>query len=387
MNPLIQLKKINPLFVITLALLCLGLLPRAEAVSPPPDGDYGNANTAEGHDALENLDVDVAVGNTGLGAAALFNTTTASNNTATGVDALALNMIGNDNTATGAKALFNNTGSGNTATGFLALFKNTGSVNNTAMGNQALYGNMSGNFNTATGAAALKLNTSGSDNTATGYFALMFNNGSSNTAYGSGALFDNTTGSMNIALGFQAGLDITGSNNIDIGNFGATGENNTIRIGTSQMNAFMAGIFNASTTNGVAVFVEPSGHLGTVPSSKRFKEEIKPMEKASEAILALKPVTFRYKKAIDPAGRSQFGLVAEDVEKVNAELVVHDKEGKPYSVRYDQVNAMLLNEFLKEHRKVEQMQQQIDALTAGLQKVSAQLEVSKPTPQVADSNH
>jgi hypothetical protein len=121
-------------------------------------------------------------------------------------------------------------------------------------------------------------------------------------------------------------------------------------------------------------------------SSARFKEAIKPMDKASEAILALKPVTFRYKKNMDPAGTSQFGLVAEDVEKVNPDLVVRDEEGKPYSVRYDQVNAMLLNEFLKEHRKVEQMEKQTEALTAGLQKVGAQLELSKPAPQAVLNN-
>ena len=121
-------------------------------------------------------------------------------------------------------------------------------------------------------------------------------------------------------------------------------------------------------------------------SSKRFKEDIQQIGTVSEALFALEPVKFRYKKEIDPAGRSQFGLVAEDVEKVNPDLVVRDKEGKPYSVRYDQVNTMLLNEFLKEHRKVEQMQKQIDALTTGLQKVSAQLELNKPAPRTVLNN-
>jgi hypothetical protein len=120
-------------------------------------------------------------------------------------------------------------------------------------------------------------------------------------------------------------------------------------------------------------------------SSARFKDEIKPMDKASEALLALKPVTFRYKKELDPQGMEQWGLVAEDVQKVNPALVALDKEGKPYSVRYDQVNAMLLNEFLKEHRKIEQMQKQIEALTMGLQKVSAQIEANKATPQLVNN--
>jgi hypothetical protein len=128
------------------------------------------------------------------------------------------------------------------------------------------------------------------------------------------------------------------------------------------------------------------------PSSKRFKDAIKPMDKASEAILALKPVTFHYKHEIDPEGIRQFGLVAEQVEKVNPDLVVRDANGEVYSVRYDAVNAMLLNEFLKEHHQVQdlkaivaQQQKQIGSLTAGLQKVSAQLEASKPAPQIVNN--
>ena len=193
------------------------------------------------------------------------------------------------------------------------------------------------------------------------------------------------------------GLLNSGSNNIDIGYFVARGspnEANTIRIGNGDHNAtFIAGISGATASGGVAVFVNTDGKLGTMTSSARFKDEIKPMDKASAAILARKPVTFRYKKAIDPQGIPQFGLVAEDVEKVSPDLVVRDKKGKPYSVRYDQVNAMLLNEFLKEHRKNERQeatiarqQKQIEALTAGLQKVNDQLEISKATPIVVVNN-
>ena len=188
------------------------------------------------------------------------------------------------------------------------------------------------------------------------------------------------------------GLLNSGSNNIDIGYFvagGSPNEANTIRIGNGDHNAtFIAGISGATASGGVAVFVNTDGKLGTMTSSARFKDEIKPMDKASAAILALKPVTFRYKKAIDPQGIPQFGLVAEDVEKVSPDLVVRDKEGKPYSVRYDQVNAMLLNEFLKEHKIVQEQgamiarqQKQIDALSAGLQKVTAQLELNRSAPQ------
>jgi hypothetical protein len=209
---------------------------------------------------------------------------------------------------------------------------------------------------------------------------------------GNGALARNTTGSHNTALGWSAGENLaTGDENINIG-FGVSGvpgESNTIRIGTSIITAtFIRGISGATVPGGAAVFVNSSGHLGTLISSARFKDEIKPMGNASEAILALRPVSFRYKKDIDPQGIPEFGLVAEEVEKVNPALVIRDPEGRPYTVRYEQVNAMLLNEFLKEHRTVSdlkavvaQQQKQLETLTAGLQKVSAQLELNKAAPQ------
>ena len=178
----------------------------------------------------------------------------------------------------------------------------------------------------------------------------------------------------------------TGDNNIDIGNSGIPDEANTIRVGTqgTQTKTFIAGVSGAGVS-GMAVKVNAAGQLGTAPSSARFKEAIKPIDKASETILALKPVSFRYKKEIDPERTPQFGLVAEEVDKVNPDLVARDAQGKPYTVRYDQVNAMLLNEFLKEHRKVEEMQKRIEALTAGLEKLSAQLEASRATPQAVNN--
>jgi len=257
--------------------------------------------------------------------------------------------------------------------------------------------------NTATGDYALFSLTTGTRNTAIGFQALNTNTtGGRNTAIGFGALLDNTTGNNNIALGYTAGIFTAGDNNINIGNVGAE-ESDTIRIGTVngrgirdfQRNTYIAGISGVTIAAGVPVMIDADGHLGSTTSSERFKDEVKPMDKASEAILALKPVTFRYKKEVDPAGTPQLGLLAEEVEKVNPDLVVRDKEGKPYSVRYDQVNAMLLNEFLKAHRKMEEQQaiiahlkqelqataahqqKQIEALTAGLQKVSAQVQVSK----------
>jgi hypothetical protein len=190
-------------------------------------------------------------------------------------------------------------------------------------------------------------------------------------------------------LGDLAGIDLTtGDNNIDIGNSGIAGESNTIRIGTqgTQNRTFIAGISGSVVSNSVPVRVNANGRLGTVPSSVRFKQNIKPMSRDSEAILALKPVTFHYKKEFDPEGIPQFGLVAEEVERVDPHLVVRDTDGKAYTVRYDAVNAMLLNEFLKEHRKVEQLEKQVAALTAGLQKVSAQLELSKTAPQTVLNN-
>src|SRR5438093_13413560 len=187
----------------------------------------------------------------------------------------------------------------------------------------------------------------------------------------------------------------TGSNDISIGNVGVADESNTIRMGNeTNTNTFIAGISGVTVPGGVGVIIDTTGHLGTTTSSAHFKEAIKPMDKASEAIFALKPVTFHYKKELDPEGIPQFGLVAEDVEKVNPDLVARDEQGKPYTVRYEAVNAMLLNEFLKEHRKNEEQeatisrqQKQIEALTAGLQKVSAQVGMSRPAPQTVVDNH
>jgi hypothetical protein len=241
---------------------------------------------------------------------------------------------------------------------------------------------------------------------AVGVNALLLNtSGTNNIAIGGGALLFNTSGSNNIALAGGAGFNLTtGNNNIEIGYnvIGVADEARTIRIGNvgTQIRTFIAGISRAIVPTGIAVIVDGSGHLGTTTSSARFKEAIKPMNKTSEAILALQPVTFRYKKELDPDGIPQFGLVAEDVEKVNPDLVARDEQGKAYTVRYEAVNAMLLNEFLKEHRKVENQesrmqeqeatiacqQKQIDALTAGLQKVSVQLEASKPVLQTIANN-
>jgi len=189
----------------------------------------------------------------------------------------------------------------------------------------------------------------------------------------------NKTGRNNIALGYQAGHNLTtGNYNIDIGNDGVAGESAIIRIGTggTQTATFIAGIREAALAHGVAVGVgiTTDGQLGVRASSARFKEAIKPMDKASEAILSLRPVTFRYKKELDPKATPQFGLVAEEVAKVDPDLVARDAVGKPFTVRYDEINAMLLNEFLKEHRKVEEQGAEIAELKAALAKQAAQIQ-------------
>ncbi len=255
----------------------------------------------------------------------------------------------------------------NTAEGDDALLSLTDGIGNTAIGYQALISVTSGNTNTATGGQALA-NTTSSNNTADGFEALRNDTtGSNNTAQGYFALAGNTSGSSNIALGSNAGINLTtGSNNIAIGHAGVAGESGIIRIGTAgiQTTAVVAGVTNSTIATGVPVMVSRQGRLGVMTSSGRFKDAIKPMDSASEAILALQPVTFHYKHELDPEGIPQFGLVAEQVAKVDPDLVARDDEGKPYTVRYEAVNAMLLNEFLKEHRKVSDQSDQLSELKA-----------------------
>ena len=452
------------LLLIAFVLACLALSPRAQALLPlpAPDGGYPGGNTAEGVNALHDVNTAVGINNTavganalthdttgnynvavgsgalesnttgnfnmaigtealrdnnanfnlaigfrvlfmnttgnhltGVGAAALRNNTTASFNTAIGADALRENTTGEYNTATGSEALFSNTsGSANTANGRLALHNNTTSNANTATGHGALFGNTTGSGNTANGAHALGNNTTGGHNTALGGYAGYNITGSYNTALGNDAGYFISGGSYNTALGVEAGRHINGgSYNTAVG-FAAGSAvetaNNVIAIGTNVSGenvsdtCYIGNIFGATSVLGTTVYVNSRGKLGTIHSSRRFKDEIKPMEKASEAIHALKPVTFHYKS--DKTGTPQFGLIAEEVAEINPDLVVRDENGEIYSVRYEAVNAMLLNEFLKAHRKNEEqeatitrMQEQIEALTAGLEKVSAHLAAASPS--------
>jgi Chaperone of endosialidase len=375
--------------VIAFAFACFALVQNAQAVSPPPDGGYGQGNTAEGTDALFSLTLtfpSFGAWNTALGHQALYNNATANQNTATGYQTLFSNTFGNKNTAYGAQALYHHVlGDFNTATGF-----------------RTLYTEFQGSANTGDGFEALASNDLGFENTASGYMALYHTGGGLNTAVGSQALFQNTTGSGNVALGSGAGGNIVTANNvIAIGNAGADVNNSS----------WISNIYQTATVSGTTlpVIISDQGQLGTAPSSRRFKTDIRAMDKTSETILALKPVTFHYKS--DKNNTPQFGLIAEDVEKVNHNLIVRDPEGKPHTVRYYAMNAMLLNEFLKEHRKVQeqnskiqeqeatitelkstvaQQQKGLQTVTARLeqqaaqiQKVSAKLEINRTVPQIA----
>jgi trimeric autotransporter adhesin len=385
-------------------------------VSTEPD------NTAVGDQVLVS---NAGESNTGTGFRALFSNTTGVDNTAAGTEALENNDSGGYNDAVGAFALssnidgsFNNAfgdtalnanihASENTAIGDLALANNDSTGNgkaqfNTAVGARALFANTDGEANNAVGDSALFSNTTGTQNTAIGDLALENNvDGSANVVVGAAAAVNNTAGVFNTVVGFLAGPDISnGFDNIYVGATAGTGfgnENSTIRIGDPGhvFNCYIAGISGQIASGGVQVFITGNGKLGTLTSSARFKNDIKPMANASESILALKPVAFRYKGEIDPEGIPQFGLIAEDVEAVNPNLVVRDKEGKPYTVRYEAVNAMLLNEFLKEHKafveaqhKAEKLQATVATLVATvkeqatqIQKVSAQLELNKTAPK------
>jgi hypothetical protein len=372
---------------ILLGVACFALLPRAQAA----DGGLPNFNTAEGDNAL--FSVTTGSANTAVGWFSLWLTADGSFNTAVGAGSLLENTSGNDNTAFGAAALlFNTTGGDNIAVGAAALENNIDGSDNNAVGSFALFANTSGFFNNAHGRSALTANTN-SENNAFGDLAMESNTtGASNTAIGDDALRNNVDGSFNVAVGDEAGTGLGASvNNCIAINVPGAGPfavlDNTCFIGS----IFDQPVSDVGTQE--AVFVDQFNVVGITASSRRFKHDIQPMDKASEAILALKPVTFKYNA--DKNGRTQYGLIAEEVATVNPDLVVQHKDGEISTVRYEQVNAMLLNEFLKEHNKVQnlevtvaQQQKGMEVLTAQLkeqaaqiQKVSAQLEVNKTEPR------
>jgi hypothetical protein len=356
MNRLIQLKMTTLALIIELVFACFALCPMAQAVVPPPDGGYPGGNTAEGQNAL-------------------FSLTTGTFNTAVGFLSLRSDTTGGLNTAVGAGTLLANTGDQNTATGIGALLSNSTGFGNTANGALALLNNTTGLVNTASGLSALFTNSTGSNNTAYGEEALESSTGSHNTAVGSSALRELTTGSTNTALGSFAGINVTSAEHVIC--IGSNGQN-------VSGSCFIGNIRGVTTANNdaIAVLIDSDGQVGTLNSSRRYKTDIKPVNKASESILALKPVSFRYKA--HKKSTPQFGLIAEDVAEVNPDLVIYDRDGEPYSVRYDAVNAMLLNEFLKEHKTVQELKMEIAALTATvkeqaaqIQRVSAQMQLDK----------
>jgi trimeric autotransporter adhesin len=428
-------------FTVAIALAWFALSPPLNAQDCPSTCP-GGGNTGVGAGALDSVNPLIGFNNTAMGlnaltdnttggfnaaigAFALARNTTGQQNMAIGQEALANNVVGNFNMAIGFRALFMNRGFRNSAIGAAALRNNTTGVDNTAIGSEALRENTTTGLNVAVGDGALtNYNGGGTDgaNTALGSIALTaLTSGIENTVVGRRALQSLTSGGRNVAVGWRAGnILTTGSNNTFIGTLAGSTEgpnvDNVICIdesgdtnGGEQVDnrCYIGNIRGADLgdNNGLFVLIDGDGQLGTINSSRRFKQDIKPMGQTSEAILALKPVTFHYKSGDTKKAQKtpQFGLVAEDVEQVNRDLVVYGKDGQVLSVRYEAVNAMLLNEFLKEHKKVEEQQtsiadlkstvalqrKEMQVLTAQLkeqaaqiQKVSAQLEASKPAPKV-----
>jgi hypothetical protein len=372
--------KPDRLTVVVLGLvLMLAAAPSWGQAPPSNDISDSNDNTGGGSGAL--VSNTSGTFNTAYGHSALSSNSTGILNTAIGQGALSLNTGGIENSAAGAGALANNsTGNNNTATGFQALFSNTTASNNTADGFNALV-NSTGHDNTATGSVALEANTTGSKNTAYGSFALQQNTtGFANTALGQAALLTNISGirntavglaalqnnkgNGNLAIGFQAGFNLTGGgNNIDIGTFtmGVAGESNTMRLGTGMAQTFISGVAGVPVS-GKQVFVSSGGQLGILPSSVRFKHDIQAMGDLSRKLFQLRPVTFRYN--FDLQGERQFGLIAEEVEKVYPELVTKDEDGKVESVQYHELIPMLLNELQHQQQMLEAQAEQLTQLKA-----------------------
>src|SRR6266545_2237748 len=383
------------------AMAGLALSPIAEAVVPAPDGGYPGFNTAEGQNALFSL--TTGVWNTTVGAYSLFSDTTGNGNTAIGINDLRNNVTGSFNTAVGLNALYQNTADSNSAFGAFALFANASGIYNTAIGAETLINNTSGSFNTAIGFETLAGNDTGAANTAVGYQALLRTTGVNNTAIGNGAGATVRTGSYNVYLGAGVGGVATD----EVGHTFISNINSTVQPPGGSVEYVT---INLNTRL-----------LGHASSSRRYKEDILPMANASEAVYRLKPVSYRYRKEIDSKQSAAFGLIAEEVAEVNPHLIARNSKGQPESVHYEMVNAMLLNEFLKEHKTVQDLrstaakqdatitelqsnaakqhatiaeqQKGMDVLTAQLKeqaakirKVSAQIQLRKPARQIALNN-
>lgn len=325
----------------------------------------GDNNTAVGNNALSMLDGNnnTAVGSNALvgGPPVIPHEGIGNDNTAIGASALENGFSGSANTAAGVQALADNGGSYNTAVGYQTMAKNLVGNYTTAVGSFALQANTLGGYDTAFGALALSLNSNGSGNTAFGYAGLRSNTtGSNNIGFGYQTMYLNSTGSNNIAMGYQGGYNVlNGSNTIEIGNLGAYADENLIRIGTqgTQTKAYLAGISGAQVT-GSAVYVTPSGQLGVLASSERYKTGVAPIGQSSRKLQQLRPVTYHLKA--DPNGVAQYGLIAEEVDKVYPELVIRDTDGVIQGVRYEELAPMLLNELQRQAAQIKALQAQAD---------------------------
>lgn len=311
--------------------------------------------------------------NTSTGTGALSSNTTGCDNSAFGYHTLFGNTTGYYNTAVGEYALRANNADFNTAVGSNSMYDNTSGAGNTAVGLESLANNTTGSHNVAMGLYALETSVTASDNTALGWEALWKSTGDDNTAVGYTALVNNTSGTNNIALGYQAGSSLTtGSGNIDIGNNGVAAESNTIRVGSATQTAtYLAGVYSP-TISTRAVYVNSSGQLGTLSSSRRFKTDIRPLADKSDRLLKLRPVSFHYKKEVEADGAIQYGLIAEEVAKVYPELVDLGPDGKPYSVRYHLLGALLLSEVQKQSRQIARVEAENEALRTQIRQTSAQ---------------
>ena len=387
----------------------------------------GSNNTAHGSSALSSNMAGSS--NSAVGAYSLQNSTSGSYNNALGHSALWSNTTGSWNVAVGTTALGNNTtGWSNTAFGGDALSANTTGMNNTAMGDVALESNTIGSGNVAVGSAALASRTGASyqlqgANTAVGYSALRYtgaewgsgSGGDGNTAVGDRAMLYNVDGSFNCAFGLLAlsadNGETDSSENTAIGDragYGLRTGVGNVYIGEHEMardpnENYHTYIHNINTTSVSGGFADTvtidlnTGLLGHLTSSRRHKEDIKAMDDASETLYQLKPVTYRYKKEIDRNQALDYGLIAEEVAKVDPNLALRNGKGEIESVRYNAINVMLLNEFLKEHKAFVEEQEKVKKLEAGLagllatvkeqaaqiEKVSAELQMRKPRMSVA----
>jgi len=334
--------------------------------------------------------------NSALGFAALYSNTTGERNTALGHEAMRYNQTGDGNAAVGDSALWRNEGNDNVAMGSSALFNHTTGNNNVAIGARALQAPFlaypsTGSNNTVVGAQALFYGGSAAENTAVGVNALAGPSpgpstaAAGNTAVGMNAL-RNATGSGNVAVGHSAGIDQdTGSDNVYLANAGVASESGQIRIGNSADHsaAFVAGIHGASVDGGtdMAVFVDGTGKLGTVPSSIRFKESVRDLGSASQALLKLRAVSFEYKRdAAHGDAPRRYGLIAEEVDRVAPDLVIHDDDGRPFAVRYEFLTPMLLNELQRQESRIAAHRHQLEVQSRRIAELQERLDELDSAP-------